>query len=322
MKRVIALSLLMLGFAVANWSCAPETGALVVQTPKEAIPVKPKIEVYKKIGDIELNVHTFRAPGEGAHPCVIWFFNGGWGGFDATKVYAHSEYLNSRGVTSIAAEVRVRGKHKTSPREAILDGRSAVRWVRSHAAELGVDPQRIAVSGSSAAGVLSACTVLLDGLEGWDDPADDQQVSARPNAAIPLCACFDSTLSKRLEIFGGVEGALKSSPMHHVAAGAPPMLVIHTRDDESVPFTHAVKFAELSRAAGNRCDLVLWDEGGHGFFGYWDGKNKCFFETLRAMDIFLASLGWVKGDPTIDNFHDTQGLAEEFLRNRTEKNRE
>jgi len=278
MNHVTAFIPGLLALAAGGWLCAAEGPAVETKPAKEASVIAPKVMLYKKIGDIELNAHVFRPAGEGAHPCVIWFFNGGWGGFDAKKVYAHCEYLNSRGVAGIAAEVRVTGKHKTTPKEAILDGRSAIRWARAHAAELGVDPKRIAVGGSSAAGVLSACTALLDGLEGWDDPADPKEFSGRPDAAILLCACLDSTKSKRVALFGGVEGAKESSPMHHIKAGAPPMQIIHTRDDESVPFSHAEEFAEKTRAAGNRCELALWDEGGHGFFGYWDGKNKCFFE--------------------------------------------
>lgn len=322
MKTSIGLGGLLMSVLLLCTGCAPQSADAGRESVQMETAVAPQIVSYKKIGDIELNAHIFRAPGDSARPCVIWFFCGGWGGFDPKKVYAHCEYLASRGVTGIAAEVRVRGRHKTSPREAILDGRSVVRWARTHAAEWGIDPQRIAVGGSSAAGVLSACTALLDGLDGWNEAGEDATISARPNAVLVLCACLDSTRSKRLEIFGGVDGALKSSPMHHIVKGAPPMLVIHTRDDASVPFDHAVEFTEKMTAAGNRCELVLWDEGGHGFFGYWDGKNSCFFETLRATDRFLGSLGWTVGEPTIDGFHDRQGLAEAFMRDRAEKNRE
>lgn len=308
------------GWLAAN-GCGQPTAAEPSSAPAAATAAKPDIRPFKQIGEVTLNAHVFRAAGNGPRPCMIWFFCGGWSGFDATKVYAHCEYLASRGVTGIAAEVRVTGRHKTTAREAILDGRSAIRWARQHAADLGIDPQRIAVGGSSAAGVLSACTALLDGVEGWNDPADPAGISACPNAAILLCSCLDSTRSKHLANLGGPDAALASSPMHHVVAGAPPMLAIHTRDDASVPFDMAVQFSQKMKAAGNRCDLVLWDEGGHGFFGYWDGKNPLFVQTLDQVDRFMASLHWVEGEPTIDRFHDSQGLVEAFLRNKAAKDR-
>jgi len=58
---------------------------------------------------------------------------------------------------------------------------SAMRYVRSHAAELGIDPQRIAAAGGSAGGHLAAFTGLVPGL---DDPKDDLAVSAKPNAMV------------------------------------------------------------------------------------------------------------------------------------------
>ncbi len=61
------------------------------------------------------------------------------------------------------------------------DTKSAMRWVRSHAAELGIDPERIAASGGSAGGHLAAFASMVEGI---DDPADDLKVSPRGNALV------------------------------------------------------------------------------------------------------------------------------------------
>ncbi|MFH1707240.1 MAG: hypothetical protein ABIF71_04920 [Planctomycetota bacterium] len=90
--------------------------------------------------------------------------------------------------------------------------------------------------------------------------------------------------------------------MEHVKPGLPPALVMHPRDDATVPVREAEEFHAQMHAAGNRCDLKLWDEGGHGFFNYWDGKNPYFYETLEAVDRFLTSLGWLSGPPAVKGF--------------------
>ena len=69
------------------------------------------------------------------------------------------------------------------------DAKSALRYVRAHATELGIDPQRIAAAGGSAGGHLAAFTALVDGL---DDPQDDLAVSCKPNALVLFNPVFNN----------------------------------------------------------------------------------------------------------------------------------
>lgn len=83
------------------------------------------------------------------------------------------------------------------------------------------------------------------------------------------------------------------SPVHHVQAGAPPTIIFHGKTDETVPYRTAEAFATAMRKAGNRCELVGYDEQAHGFFNFGRGDGRYYNETLAVADAFLVSLGYL-----------------------------
>jgi len=117
---------------------------------------EPSKEVlYKAVGETELKLHVFTPEGHRAsdkRPAIVFFFGGGWNGGSPSQFYPHCDYLASRGMVAAAAEYRVKSRNKTTPRECVKDGKSAVRWLRQHAGELGIDPKRVAAGGGSAGG--------------------------------------------------------------------------------------------------------------------------------------------------------------------------
>jgi len=68
-------------------------------------------------------------------------------------------------------------------------------------------------------------------------------------------------------------------------------------EDKLIPVATANEYKRLMEEAGGRCDLHLYEGEGHGFFNY--RKKENFFKTLIAMDRFLASLGYLEGEPTV-----------------------
>jgi dipeptidyl aminopeptidase/acylaminoacyl peptidase len=91
------------------------------------------------------------------------------------------------------------------------------------------------------------------------------------------------------------------SPYHHVAPGMPPTAIFHGKADQTVPFATVVAFAKAMKDAGNTCDLFGYDEQGHGFFNYGRARNEMFVATLKEADKFLARLGYLKGEPTLES---------------------
>ena len=106
--------------------------------------------VFKSIGEVSLKLYVFNPPdhkASDARPALVLFFGGGWMHGDPSQFAKHAAYFASRGMVVVLPEYRTKEAHGTTPFECIADGKSAVRWVRAHATELGIDPQRIAAGG-------------------------------------------------------------------------------------------------------------------------------------------------------------------------------
>lgn len=253
--------------------------------------------VYKKVGEVELAVHVFTPPGHEAtdrRPAAVFFFGGGWTGGSVGQFEPHARYLASRGMVGVLADYRVKSRHGTTPFECVADGKSAVRWLRKNCERLGIDPGRIAAGGGSAGGHVAATTGIVPGLE---EPGEDAAVSSKADALLLFNPVFDNGPGG----FGHArvrERYREISPMHNIAAGAPPTVVFLGTEDELVSVATARAFAEKMKAAGSRCDLHLYDGQPHGFFNEKRSPEH-YALTVREMDRFLASLGWLEGEPTL-----------------------
>lgn len=82
----------------------------------------------------------------------MFFFGGAWTNGAVTQFARQARYFAQRGMVAIVADYRVFGRHRTSAFEAMADAKSALRWVRAHSAELGIESNRIVAAGGSAGG--------------------------------------------------------------------------------------------------------------------------------------------------------------------------
>lgn len=279
--------------------CALNLPAATATKPKSPDPVDQaaaKLEptrqlVYKKVGDRELHLHVFDPaglkPGD-QRACYIVIHGGGWTGGEPRRMYPFATHFAKLGLVGISVEYRLLKKGTpVTVFDCVKDGRSAVRYVRAHAAELGIDPQKIIVSGGSAGGHVAASTALFEGV---DESTDDLKISATPNALILLFPVIDTSK----EGYGNAkigERWQELSPVHHVKAGLPPTIVFHGTGDTTTPFKGAKAFNDEMLKAGNRCELVVNEGGVH---GYLMRDRALFDETMEKTDKFLASLGLLK----------------------------
>lgn len=250
---------------------------------------------YKTMGEVKLALHIFNPPDHNPRdkrPAIVFFFGGGWAVGTPTQFYNQSRYLASRGMVSVCAEYRTYKKHNTSPKECVKDGKSAIRWMRSHADELGIDPDKLAAGGGSSGGHIVAATAMVQGLE---EDGEDSSVSCRPDALV----LFNPVIDNGPHGFGykRVKEYWKDfSPMHNIDEEAPPTIMFLGTNDNLISVATAEEYRERMKNAGVRCDLHLYEDQPHGFF-----NKERYYETLFEADKFLASLGYLEGPPTLQN---------------------
>ncbi|MHB8898627.1 MAG: alpha/beta hydrolase [Thermoguttaceae bacterium] len=255
--------------------------------------------VYKKVDGRELKIYVVKPADWKAgqeRPAIVFYHGGGWTGGTPSQFNEHSKYLASRGMVCFQVEYRLlKGKKNDPPTVCCQDAKSAMRWVRSRAKELGVDPNRIASGGGSAGGHLAAFVGMV---EGTDDPSDDLKISAKSNAMVLFNPVFDNgpggwgtaRVGDRFREF---------SPVHNVSSDDPATIVFLGSADNLVPVKTAQDFEAAMKKAGVACQVMIFEGMPHGFFNYGRNGNKPYTETLQATDRFLTGLGWLGGEPTL-----------------------
>jgi len=262
-----------------------------------------RVETYKSVDGVDLNVWIFEPDGHQAsdnRPAIVFFFGGGFRGGSPGQFRNQAKHLASRGMVAISADYRVLSRHGVKPDKCFEDAKAAVRWIRVNAGRLGIDPDRIAAGGGSAGGYLAVATATLPG---HDNPAGDTTISSQPNAlALFNPGTVRAPVAGKLEIseeriaqlrarFG--PDLISMSPYHQLKADLPPSIIFHGKADTTIPYITVEIFAEKANALGARCELVGYDGEVHGFFNHGRGDGSAYTDTVRRMDDFFVSLGWL-----------------------------
>jgi len=246
-----------------------------------------------------------------ARPAIVLIHGGAWVGGTTEGFMPLARYFATRGMVAFNLTYRLASADGTGVGECLADCRTAVRYIRKHASDLGVDPSRIAVFGDSAGGHLAAALGTIP--EADQTKRDD----SLPNAMLLFNPITDMTEGEWIRFAVGgkaladrasalpdspeeVAAARALSPISHVRAGQPPALLMHGRADTVVPLSQAERFAAASKASGNRCDLVVVEGVGHAFvIPAYKSPEPVVVSAVRMADRFLSSLGWISGEPTL-----------------------
>ena len=247
--------------------------------------------IYKKIDTTELKIWIhYPEKVKKRHAAIIFFHGGGWNNGTAEQFLPQSEYLASQGMVAIRASYRLKNVHGTSPKEALEDAKSAIRFLRRHAKELHILPNKIAAGGGSAGGHLAAAAFTSINI---NDPKDAMDISAKPNSLV----LFNPVIDNGPEGYGYER--IKTwfpdiSPMHGITKKFPPTVLFLGTKDALIPVSTGEIFRDKIIKAGGHCTLFLYKGAGHGFFGWKDGKNPLYDETLKQTEIFLRQHRYLK----------------------------
>ncbi len=269
---------------------------LIVLLVSVTISSAQEVFRYKTIDSTELSMEVHypeQMNPSKEYPALVFFFGGGWVSGSRAQFEHQAAYFAKRGLVCFLVDYRTRNQHKTSPFESVKDAKSAIRYLRAHADELHIDPNKIIASGGSAGAHLAAATALIDG---YTESSDDMDISPIPNALILFNPVIDNGPGgygfERIE-----DEYIDFSPLHNIQAGAPPTLFLLGTEDNLVPVVTAQYYQMVMEKVGSRCDLILYDDQPHGFFNYTNFAN--YKMTLQASDDFLQSLGYLSNVPMV-----------------------
>lgn len=270
---------------------------LLISSKNSLSQSDPITRTFKQIDTfaLDMDIHYPETYVEGQKlPTIIFFFGGGWNGGSIEQFRPHAKYFASRGLISIVADYRVKNRQGTTPFDAVSDAKSAIRYLRIHHEDLGIDPNKIIASGGSAGGHLAAATGNVPGL---DEPTEDLNISSKPQALVLFNPVYDNGPGQYgYDRIG--ERYLEISPKHNIRKGAPPSIVFFGTKDKLVSPATAKSYESAMKAVGSRCETFLYEGQAHGFFNL--RNPQYYYKTVYETDLFLTSLGYLSGAPSIN----------------------
>jgi acetyl esterase/lipase len=229
--------------------------------------------VYASAGERPLRLDVYRpeAPNGAA---VLLVHGGGWSRGSKDMVAPAATLLAEQGFVVMAQEYRLTGE---APFPAnIHDVKRAIRWAKENAAGLGFDSDKLCLEGHSAGAhlvLLAAATpddARLAPPEGLGGVSQDVAAvcaiypptlfhlgEARPSGSLPARVLPGADASEAI--------AALASPIEHVTADLPPVMLLHGDADKVVPVSASRRYEERVRAVGGRCDLHVYAGLPHGF---------------------------------------------------------
>ncbi len=215
---------------------------------------------------------------------VIHISGSGWArplGLDA-RMLNHQEHVSLEGAALVQAGYTLFSiNHRATPRftypAAEADVQRAVRFIRYHAQDYAIDPDRIGAVGGSSGGHLVSMLGVLNGDENTFDNHPINQVSAKVQCVVAraapmyfdehgIGANFLGIASREIANKNSAEHKLAkdASPISHVSSDDPPFLLLHGDQDEIVPITMSEKMKEALNKVGVPNKLLVVDGAGHG----------------------------------------------------------
>jgi len=239
---------------------------IVSDTVEAEFEVREKI-VYSTVADRELFLDAFIPKGDGVHPAVLVVHGGAWRSGDRKQLRGYANALAKRGLVCFAIDYRLAPKDKFPAQ--IEDCREAVKWIRSHAADYQVDPNKLGAIGYSAGGHL-VCLLATTGEAPSDQNGNvDTRLQAVAAGGAPTDFRKFEDNGKWAEYWMG--GDLTTQPDRFRAASAtvfvdkndPPVFFYNGTDDKLVSIEWSKSCYEALKANGVKTEMHEIEGAGH-----------------------------------------------------------
>ena len=291
MKKLIVVFIwgLSISPGLAGHGLAPDSGQVR----------GPIVHVYAQMDTVALKAYVFMPNGLGRaapRPAIVIFHGGGWTIGEPAWAFGRAEHFARQRMVAVAAQYRLSNQNTITPLEAMADARAVIRWMRTKAATLGLDPDRIAAYGWSAGAHLAASAAIFDAAN------SKKSVSAAPNALILVSPAVHLENDQWAPRLLGTRANIKAiSPAAHVRPGMPPTIILEGSEDTVTPLSGVQLFHDRMRAAGNQCELHIFRGVGHLFTpagqrddGWPQPDPKIQAEAFKKIDAFLTARGFIK----------------------------
>jgi acetyl esterase len=283
----------LLPFVFVFLSLSGAASAALKPPDAEIRPVCNKaVLAYKTApqGDLKMNLY-FPPKWKAAdrRPAIIFFFGGSCATGSPAQFAATAEYFAERGLVVAAPDYRIESVHHTPPERCVEDGKSAVRWLRMSARHLGINTRRVIAGGGSSGASIAAFTAYNTAFESDDE---DRSISPEPNALVLLNPAFGCPPGQSSQ---GAPCAVMAS--WRVIKGGPPAILFYGTED---PLQDGGRdFARQLIAVGTRSEFYTATGQQHAFFNRFP-DSPWHALVLRQIDLFLVSLGYLMGNPTVE----------------------
>ena len=250
----------------------------------ESIEDIPFAEVDGRALLLDLHLPTNKNPA-----LVVYIHGGGWKG--GSKASCHVKWLTEYGFA--VASISYRLTDEAIFPAQIHDCKGAIRWLRANAGEYGFSVDRIAVTGTSAGGHLSALVGTSGGVKSLEgEVGGNLEYSSRADAVVDFYGPTDFALraitqphraneegSVVYRLLGGgadqkTEMAKWASPVTHVSSDDPPFLVLHGDRDRTVLLDQSERMREAYLAAELPLELMVLKDAGHGGSPFFTGDSR------------------------------------------------
>ena len=273
--------------------------ALAAVTARAQPPAPPDIGnlraekdiVFGKGGDLDLTLDVYHPPA-GITPkrmAIVHLFGGGFfvGNKNAGYIINNAKALGARGYTSISANYRLQSQALWPAQ--IHDVKAAIRWTRANAGRLGVEPNRVAVAGYSAGGMLALMAAGTNDTPDLEGSVGTPGVSSKVDACIGVYPLASAQTARGLFGEGGAtpEAIAAASPTTYIGPNFAPTVFIHGTADTTVPLSSSMDFFNKLLAANVPTALTAIQGAQHAF----DNAALDAVEVMaQSIDLFLDRL--------------------------------